>query len=58
MQTLEPRNPRFRVFFGWLVGWLIFFSETRFLCVALAVLELTLVDKVGFELRNLLASAS
>jgi hypothetical protein len=28
---------------GWLVGWFWFgFSETGFLCVALAVLELTL----------------
>jgi hypothetical protein len=32
--------------------------ETGFLCVALAVLELTLVDQAGLELRNLPASAS
>jgi hypothetical protein len=35
---------------------LVFF-ETGFLCVALAVLELT-VDQTGLELRNLPASAS
>jgi hypothetical protein len=35
----------------------IFFSKTGFLCVALAVLELTL-DQAGLELRNLPASAS
>jgi hypothetical protein len=29
-------------FFGWLVGWLVWFFETGFFCVALAVLELTL----------------
>ena len=34
-----------------------FFSETGFLCVALAVLELT-VDQAGLELRNPSASAS
>jgi hypothetical protein len=30
--------------FGWLVGWLVGFGffETGFLCIALAVLELTL----------------
>jgi hypothetical protein len=28
--------------FVWLVGWLVWFFETGFLCVALAVLELTL----------------
>jgi hypothetical protein len=28
--------------FGWLVGWLVGFFETGFLCVALAILELTL----------------
>jgi hypothetical protein len=33
------------------------FSETGFLCVALAVLELTL-DQAGLELRNPSASAS
>jgi hypothetical protein len=33
------------------------FSETRFLCVALAVLELTL-DQAGLKLRNSPASAS
>jgi hypothetical protein len=31
---------------------------TGFLCVALAVLELTLVDQAGLELRNQPASAS
>jgi hypothetical protein len=34
-----------------------FFFEIGFLCVALAVLELT-VDQAGLELRNLPASAS
>jgi hypothetical protein len=35
----------------------LFVFETRFLCVALAVLELTLVDQAGLELRNLPSSA-
>jgi hypothetical protein len=35
-----------------------FFSETGFLCVVLAVLELNSVDQAGLELRNLPASAS
>jgi hypothetical protein len=30
------------------------FFKTGFLCVALAVLELTLLDQAGLELRNLL----
>jgi hypothetical protein len=34
------------------------FFERRFLCVALAVLELTFVDQAGLELRNPPASAS
>jgi hypothetical protein len=34
-----------------------FFPETGFLCIALAVLELT-VDQAGLKLRNPLASAS
>jgi hypothetical protein len=34
------------------------FFKTGFLCVALAVLELTFVDQAGLELRNLPASAS
>jgi hypothetical protein len=37
--------------------WFWFF-ETGFLCVALAVLELTLLDQAGLELRNPPASAS
>jgi hypothetical protein len=32
----------FTLFFVCLVGWLVWFFETGFLCVALAVLELTL----------------
>jgi hypothetical protein len=32
--------------------------ETGFLCIALAVLELTFVDQAGLELRNPPASAS
>jgi hypothetical protein len=36
---------------------LFFFSETGFLCVALAVLELT-VDQAGLKLRNPPAFAS
>jgi hypothetical protein len=47
--------------FGFLVLFvclfLIVFFETGFLCIALAVLELT-VDQAGLELRNLPASAS
>jgi hypothetical protein len=43
--------------FGWLVG-LVWFFETGFLCIALAVLELTFVDQAGLELRNPPASAS
>jgi hypothetical protein len=35
-----------------------FFFETGFLCVALAALELTLVDQAGLEHRNPPASAS
>jgi hypothetical protein len=35
-----------------------FFSETGFLCVALAVLELTFVDQADLKLRNPPASAS
>jgi hypothetical protein len=35
-----------------------FFFKTGFLCIALAVLELTFVDQAGLELRNLPASAS
>ena len=34
------------------------FFETGFLCIALAVLELTFVDQAGLELRNPSASAS
>jgi hypothetical protein len=34
------------------------FFETGFLCIALAVLELTFVDQAGLELRNPPASAS
>ena len=34
------------------------FFETGFLCIVLAVLELTLVDQAGLKLRNLPASAS
>jgi hypothetical protein len=39
---------------------LLWFFETGFLCIALAVLELTLyfVDQAGLKLRNLPASAS
>jgi hypothetical protein len=44
------------VFFFWGVGGTGF--ETGFLCVVLAVLELTLVVQAGLELRNLPASAS
>jgi hypothetical protein len=36
----------------------LFFFKTGFLCVALAVLELTFVDQAGLELRNPPASAS
>jgi hypothetical protein len=36
----------------------LFFFETGFLCIALAVLELTFVDQAGLELRNPPASAS
>jgi hypothetical protein len=42
----------------WLGFFVLFVFETGFLCVALAVLELTLVDQAGLELRNLSASAS
>jgi hypothetical protein len=34
----------------------LFFFETGFLCIALAVLELTFVDQAGLELRNSPAS--
>ena len=34
------------------------FFETGFLCIALAILKLTLVDQAGPELRNPPASAS
>jgi hypothetical protein len=40
------------------VFWFLWFFETGFLCVALAVLELNFVDQAGLELRNLPASAS
>jgi hypothetical protein len=49
------------VWFGLVWFGLVWFFETGFLCVALAVLELTnpnSVDQVGLELRNLPASAS
>jgi hypothetical protein len=35
-----------------------FFSETGFLCIVLAVLELNFVDQAGLELRNPPVSAS
>ena len=40
--------------------WVLFFwfFKTGFLCVALAVLELTSIDQAGLELRNPPASAS
>jgi hypothetical protein len=44
------------LFVCWLVGFVLLF-ETGFLCIALAVLELTL-DQAGLELRNPPASAS
>jgi hypothetical protein len=47
------------VFLGFFCFWFCFcFFETGFLCIALAVLELTLVDQAGLELRNPPASAS
>jgi hypothetical protein len=46
-------------FFGFCFCFFFFwFFETGFLHVALAVLELTLVDQAGLELRNTSASAS
>ena len=44
------------VYFGGFLGF--FFFETGFCCIALAVLELTLVDQAGLKLRDLPASAS
>jgi hypothetical protein len=41
-----------------LIFFFFWFFETGFLCIALAVLELTLVDQAGLELRNPPASAS
>jgi hypothetical protein len=50
--VLLPTEPSLQpLFFFWLF-------ETGFLCVALAVLELTFVDQAGLKLRNPLASAS
>jgi hypothetical protein len=48
------RHHRLAIFFSFL---LFFPPETGFLCVALAVLELT-VDQAGLKLRNPPASAS
>jgi hypothetical protein len=48
------------LFFFFLFFFFLFFfdfSETEFLCVALAVLELS-VEQAGLELKNLPASAS
>jgi hypothetical protein len=44
------------VYFGGFLGF--FFFEAGFCCIALAVLELTLVDQAGLKLRDLPASAS
>jgi hypothetical protein len=45
-------------FLGIVTHTFFFFFETRFLCIALAPVELTFVDQAGLELRNLPASAS
>jgi hypothetical protein len=48
----------FSGFLGFFVCLFVLFFETGFLCVALAVLELTFVDQAGLELSNPPASAS
>ena len=53
---LESSN-RFVGFF-FIFGFGFGFFETGFLCVALAILELTPLDQAGLELRNPPASAS